>query len=175
MKSKDADWATRHHFDVIMSGALQAKSLGWLSLKIVPLDSQCISNASSAPRCRPRLLFLYLYSVNGASSFVCHGEDGTFGVLPSQRHPSTNLGGYSHVKAYRDVLPKWVTFSPKILKHGSYFGQKKSLEEGPISQKLQKNCKISYFWGRKSLKNGSPFAFKKKNCKISHFLSEKTL
>ena len=53
-----------------MSGALQAKSLGWLSLKIVPLDSQCISNATSAPRCRPRLLFLYLYSVNGASSFV---------------------------------------------------------------------------------------------------------
>ena len=70
MKSKDADWATRHHFDVIMSGALQAKSLGWLSLKIVPLDSQCIYNATSAPRCRPRLLFLYLYSVNGASSFV---------------------------------------------------------------------------------------------------------
>ena len=68
MKSKEADWATRHHFDVIMSGALalQAKSLGWLSLKIVPLDSQCISNATSAPRCRPRLLFLYLYSVNGA-------------------------------------------------------------------------------------------------------------
>ena len=71
MKSKEADWATRHHFDVIlMSGALQAKSLGWLSLKIVPLDSQCISNATSAPRCRPRLLFLYLYSINGASSFV---------------------------------------------------------------------------------------------------------
>ena len=42
MKSKDADWATRHYFDVIMSGALQAKSLGWLSLIIIPLDSQCI-------------------------------------------------------------------------------------------------------------------------------------
>ena len=71
MKSKDADWATRHHFDVIMSGALQAKSLGWLSLKIVPLDSQCISSANSALRCWPRLLkFLYLNSVNGASSFV---------------------------------------------------------------------------------------------------------
>ena len=33
-------------------------------------------------------------------------------------------GGYSHVKAYRDVPPKWVTFSPKILRHGSHFGQK---------------------------------------------------
>ena len=42
-------------------------------------------------------------------------------------------GGYSHVKAYRDVLPKWVTFSPmssldvgpilvkKILIDGSHF------------------------------------------------------
>ena len=34
------------------------------------------------------------------------------------------LGGYSHVKAYGDVPPKWVTFSPKILRHGSHFGQK---------------------------------------------------
>ena len=50
--------------------------------------------------------------------------------------------------------PKWVTFSPKILRHG----KKKSLEEGPISQKLQKNCKINHFGGRKTLKNGSPFA-----------------
>ena len=33
-------------------------------------------------------------------------------------------GGNSHVKAYRDVPPKWVTFSPKILKHGSHLGQK---------------------------------------------------
>ena len=32
--------------------------------------------------------------------------------------------GYSHVKAYGDVPPKWVTFSPKILRHGSHFGQK---------------------------------------------------
>ena len=44
-------------------------------------------------------------------------------------------GGYSHVKAYGDVPPKWVTFSAQILRHGSHFAQKKSLEEGPISQK----------------------------------------
>ena len=35
---------------------------------------------------------------------------------------------------------------------------KKSLEEGTISQKLQKNCKINHFWGRKTLRNRSPFA-----------------
>ena len=35
-----------------------------------------------------------------------------------------NPGGYPHVKAYGDVPPKWVTFSPKILRHGSHFGQK---------------------------------------------------
>ena len=40
-----------------MSGVLQAKSLGWLSFKIVLLDSQCISNATSAPQGQPRLLF----------------------------------------------------------------------------------------------------------------------
>ena len=33
-------------------------------------------------------------------------------------------GGYSHVKAYGDVPPKWVTFSTKFLRHGSHFGQK---------------------------------------------------
>ena len=33
-------------------------------------------------------------------------------------------GGHSHVKAYGDVPPKWVTFSLKILRHGCHFGQK---------------------------------------------------
>ena len=60
-------------------------------------------------------------------------------------------GGGSHVKAYGDVPPKWVTFSPKILRHESQFGfkknnKKKSLQEGPFSQKLRKTCKISRFW-----------------------------
>ena len=35
---------------------------------------------------------------------------------------------------------------------------KKSLEEGPISQILPKNCKISCFWNRKTLRKGSRFA-----------------
>ena len=61
----------------------------------------------------------------------------------------------SRILLYGDVPPKWVTFSPKILRHGSHFGQKsldmgpilvkKSLEEGPISLKLRKNGKISHF------------------------------
>ena len=62
--------------------------------------------------------------------------------------PRDRGGGYSHVKAYGDVPPKWITFFlPKILKHGS----KQSLEEGPISQKLRKTYKISRFEVEKPL------------------------
>ena len=51
------------------------------------------------------------------------------------------VGGYSHFKAYRDVLPKWVTISPKFLRNG------------PISQKVKKKSVKSagFFWGRKPL------------------------
>ena len=35
--------------------------------------------------------------------------------------------GYSHVKAYGNVPSKWVTFSPKIVRHESHFGKKKIL------------------------------------------------
>ena len=67
--------------------------------------------------------------------------------------------GGSHVKAYGDVPPKWVTFSPKILRHGSQFGlkkKKKSLQEGPISQNLRRTYKISRFW--KTLRTWSQLA-----------------
>ena len=47
-------------------------------------------------------------------------------------------GGNSHAKAYGDVPPKWVTFSPKILRQGSHFGKKKSLEEGPFHKNREK-------------------------------------
>ena len=71
--------------------------------------------------------------------------------------PATTPGeGYSHVKAYGDVPPKWVAFSPKILRHGSHFVQKKPLEEGPISQKFSAN-KMK-FEVEKPLKNRSRFA-----------------
>ena len=82
-------------------------------------------------------------------------------------------GGYSHVKAYGDVPPKWVAFSPKILRHGSHFKKKKSLEEGPISKNLWKNCKISRFWGRKILRNGSQFAKISKKLSIQPFFEWK--
>ena len=55
----------------------------------------------------------------------------TFRFLRSERR----RGGWSHVKAYRDVLSKWVSFrqnkGPILVK--------KSLEEGPTSPKLQNN------------------------------------
>ena len=51
---------------------------------------------------------------------------------------------------------------------------KKSLEEGPISQKLRKNCKIRHFCGRKTLRNESQFAkILGKNRKNQPFLREK--
>ena len=43
------------------------------------------------------------------------------------------------------MSPKWVTFSTNILRQRSNFGLKKSLEEDPISQKLEKKWKISVF------------------------------
>ena len=49
-----------------------------------------------------------------------------------------------HMGAYGDVLPKWVTFSPKILRQGCNFGQK-SLEEGPSSQNCEKIEKSAVF------------------------------
>ena len=55
-------------------------------------------------------------------------------------------GGYSHVKAYGDVLPKWVTFSPKILnRHGSHFGQKSSQRRVPFYKICKKIVKSAVF------------------------------
>ena len=61
--------------------------------------------------------------------------------------------GYSHVKAYGDVLPKWVTFLPKFLDMGPIL-VKKILRRGFHFTKIEKS-KISCFWGRKILTNGS--------------------
>ena len=54
--------------------------------------------------------------------------------------------GYSHVKTYGDVPPKWVTFfTKKSLDMGPILF-KKSLQEGPMSQKLRKiNVKSAIF------------------------------
>ena len=50
-------------------------------------------------------------------------------------------GGYSHVKAYGDVPPKWVTFSAKILRHGSHFGQKNPKKRVPFRKNREKMIK----------------------------------
>ena len=83
------------------------------------------------------------------------------GRVNSKNEPNTP--GYSHVKAYGDVPPKWVTFSPKILSHGSHF------------TKIAKKCKISRFWGSKTFRNGSQVAkiCGKKPSQISGFLRKK--
>ena len=65
-------------------------------------------------------------------------------ILQVLLHGKYRGGGNSHVKAYRDVLPKWVTFSPKILDMGSIL-VKKSLQERPISQNYQKIVKAAIF------------------------------
>ena len=77
--------------------------------------------------------------------------------------------GYSHVKAYRDVPPKWVSFFTQ-----GPFQSKKFLEEGPISPKVQKNCKISHFSGRKTLRNGSQLAKILKKKKINQSIKSAT-
>ena len=70
MKSKDAYWAIRHQFDVVISGALQAESLGLLSFKIVPLDPNAFPMQIVLPDA-DRGSFSYICTAfNGASSFV---------------------------------------------------------------------------------------------------------
>ena len=79
--------------------------------------------------------------------------------------------------------PKWVTFHQKSLDMGPIL-VKKSLDEGLISQKLQKTCKISRFQVEveKTLRNESRLAKiaikKKKKKKIDQrvfFEGEKSL
>ena len=56
-----------------------------------------------------------------------------------QRILCSCAGGYSHVKTYRDVPPKWVTFLPNNPKTWVLFwSKKKKNSEGPILQKLRK-------------------------------------
>ena len=87
--------------------------------------------------------------------------------------------GYSYVKVYRDVSPKWVTLLPTILRHGSHFGQKwppqgKILRRGfHFTKIVKKNCKISHFGVEKPLEMGPNLRKFWKERKISHFLREK--
>ena len=73
-------------------------------------------------------------------------------------------GGYSHVKAYGDVPPKWVTFSAKILRHGSHFGQK-ILRRGSHFKKIaEKIVKTAIFEVQKPLEMGPGLRKFRKNC-----------
>ena len=60
------------------------------------------------------------YSLDEVTSLKI-GKGGAINMLIGYQ---SGGGGYSHVKAYGDVPPKWVNFSAKILRHGSHFGQK---------------------------------------------------
>ena len=61
-------WVSDH---IIMSGTLQAKSLGWFPCRIRSAQFPIYFNAAGASQCPPRLLLLlHLYSVDGASSYV---------------------------------------------------------------------------------------------------------
>ena len=56
-----------------------------------------------------------------------------------------------HVKdlqAYGDVLPKWVTFSPKILRHGFHFRpkKKKGLSHRLLPKKLSATLFFFFFF-----------------------------
>ena len=54
-------------------------------------------------------------------------------------------GGNSHFKAYRDMLPKWVTFLPKILRHGSHFDKKILGRESHFTKYCEKIVKSAVF------------------------------
>ena len=63
-------------------------------------------------------------------------------------------GRFSHVKAYRDVPPKWVSFHQESLDKGPIL-VKKILRRGPHFTKIaEKNYKIAVFEAEKSLEMG---------------------
>ena len=70
--------------------------------------------------------------------------------------------------------PNGLLFHQKSLDMGPSL-VKKSVEEGPISQKLQKNRKISHFVVAKPFDMGPNLQKFCKNHKISRFLGEKNL
>ena len=75
------------------------------------------------------------------NTIVCHEREG-----------GGEEGGYLHVKAYRGVLPKWVSFSPKILR--PHFSQK-ILRRASHFMKIMKKIVKSAVLGRKTHRNGS--------------------
>ena len=72
--------------------------------------------------------------------------------------------------------PKWVTFSSKILRHGSHFGHKNPSKRVSFHKNCKKIVKSAVFEG-KPLRNGSQFAkvLKKKLSNQPFFEGEKSL
>ena len=90
-------------------------------------------------------------------------------------------GGYLHVKAYGNVPPKWVNFSPKILQHGSIL-VKTIIRRASLFTTIEKNVKSAISEVEKHFKMGldlQKFQQQKtnkqttKNSHISCVLSEK--
>ena len=94
--------------------------------------------------------------------------------------PSGRLmaGGDSHVKAYGDEPFNWVTFSPKILRYGSHFGQKNPYRRVPFHKSCRKMVKSAVFEAEKPLEMGLDLRKLKKKKKLSnqpYFEWEKSL
>ena len=85
-----------------------------------------------------------------------------------------SLECYSNAKAYWDVPPEWVTFSPKILRYGSHFIHKVPFhKKKKKKKKCEKVVKSTVFSGRKPFRMGSDLQnFQGKTSQISRFVLE---
>ena len=86
-------------------------------------------------------------------------------------------GGGTHMWRHTGMCRlNGLLFHQISLDMGPSLVKKKSLEEGPISQTLRKNCKISHFGGRKTLEMGLDFRKFWKKLSIQPFFEwEKSL
>ena len=78
------------------------------------------------------------------------------GISAQFQYSVTQAGGggvYTHVKAYGDVLTKWLTFPTKILKCGSYFGPKIFLKKRVPFHKIYKKQSNKKKTNKKTKKN----------------------
>ena len=83
--------------------------------------------------------------------------------------------GYSHVKAYGEVPPKWVNFYQKSLDMDPIF-VKKILKGSHFTKFVEKNVKSAIFEVKKPLEMGLDFRkFKKKNVYSTTFRVSKIL
>ena len=65
-----------------------------------------------------------------------------------------HTGGYLHDKAYRDMLPKWVSFSPKSLDKGPILVKYILRRRSPFTKIVRKFVKSAAFEAEKALEMG---------------------